>query len=215
MSDTHYLKGPCQHCGGSIEFPSHGMGLAIDCPHCAQKTVLAAPTAATPPPLPAMAPASSGKKKSPLLWIASGVSVLAVVGVGGMLLSRPKPSAPAPDQATAKPAAPAAAAPVAEPVAAATPAPKSLDDLKLGAITLEKARSGSLVYAVGVLKNDSDQQRFGVKVEIELTDAKGQRAGKTTDYTQVIEPRKEWRFRALVLEARAVSARLASVSEDP
>lgn len=215
MSDTHYLKGPCQHCGGSIEFPSHGAGLSIDCPHCAQKTVLAVPLATAPPPLPATAPASAGKKKSPLLWVASGVIILAVVGVGGLLLSRSKPSAPAPDQATSKPTTPAVVVPEPKPVAAAALAPKSLEDLKVGTIILEKARSGSVVYAVGVLKNDSDQQRFGVKVEIELTDAKGQRAGKTTDYTQVIEPRKEWRFRALVLETKALSARLAFVTEDP
>ncbi len=81
-------------------------------------------------------------------------------------------------------------------------------------MTLEKAKSGSLYYAIGTVKNQSDHQRFGVKVEIEFTDAKGRPAGKSADYTQVIEPRKEWRFRALVLDAKAVSAKVVGIKED-
>jgi hypothetical protein len=91
---------------------------------------------------------------------------------------------------------------------------KSIDDLKAGPVKLEKAKSGSLMYAVGTVKNDSDQQRFGVKVEIAFTDANGKPAGKTTDYTQVIEPRQEWRFRALVLDSKAVRGEVAGIKED-
>ena len=36
---------------------------------------------------------------------------------------------------------------------------------------------------------------------------------KATDYTAVIEPRKEWRFRALVLDSKATAARVYSVPE--
>src|SRR5437773_11691850 len=43
MSETKYLKCPCQKCGGSIEFPVHGIGMAVGCPHCGQKTTLFAP----------------------------------------------------------------------------------------------------------------------------------------------------------------------------
>ncbi|HEU0011778.1 MAG TPA: FxLYD domain-containing protein [Verrucomicrobiae bacterium] len=103
------------------------------------------------------------------------------------------------------------------PVAAEPKRPKSIDDLKPGTVTLEKAKSGSLVHAVGTIKNTSDQQRFGVRVELELTDANGKPAGKASDYTQVIEPRQEWRFRALVLDpkgARAVAGKVSSIKED-
>ena len=93
--------------------------------------------------------------------------------------------------------------------------PKSLDDLKAGNPALEKAKSGSLLYAVGVLKNDSDHQRYGVRVEFELLDASGKSVGKASDYKDVIEPRKDWRYRALVLTKKAASARLTSVNEDP
>jgi hypothetical protein len=103
------------------------------------------------------------------------------------------------------------------PIAEAPKNPKSIDDLKPGSVTLERAKSGSLVHAVGTIKNTSDQQRFGVRVELELTDANGKPAGKASDYTQVIEPRQEWRFRALVLDpkgARAVAGKVSSIKED-
>ena len=91
---------------------------------------------------------------------------------------------------------------------------KSIDDLKPGTVTLEKAKSGNLMYAVGTIRNDSPHQRFGVKVEIEFTDAKGRPAGKTRDYTQVIEPGREWRFRALVLDAKAAQGKVVGIQED-
>ena len=87
-------------------------------------------------------------------------------------------------------------------------------DLKVGPITLEKARGSSLVHAVGVLKNDSDHQRFGVNIELELSDARGNKAGTARDYRTVIEPHQEWRFRALLLDSKAVSARLDRIREE-
>src|SRR5262245_49168323 len=48
MSESTHLKCPCQHCGSSIEFPAHGVGLAVDCPHCSGKTVLSLPPASSP-----------------------------------------------------------------------------------------------------------------------------------------------------------------------
>src|SRR5436309_188963 len=33
VSDV-YVKSNCRVCGGSIEFPAHGLGEWIDCPHC-------------------------------------------------------------------------------------------------------------------------------------------------------------------------------------
>ena len=95
--------------------------------------------------------------------------------------------------------------------------PKSLKspaDLKVANITLEKTKGSSLVYVVGNINNVSDHQRFGVKVELELFDAGGKKVGTSTDYLQILEPRKEWHFRALVLDAKAVSARLARIKED-
>jgi len=53
-----------------------------------------------------------------------------------------------------------------------------------------------------------------VNLELELTDARGNKAGTAKDYRTVIEPRQEWRFRALVLDSKAVSAKVAAIREE-
>jgi hypothetical protein len=64
------------------------------------------------------------------------------------------------------------------------------------------------------LRNDSDHQRFGIRIEIEVIDSVGNKVGTAKDYRAVLEPRQTWRFRALVLDKRAAAARLVSVDED-
>jgi len=83
-----------------------------------------------------------------------------------------------------------------------------------GPITLEKVGDGKLVYAVGTLRNTSDHQRFGVKVELDVFDDRKQKVGAATDYAPSIDPGKEWKFRALVTDRAAVSAILTSVKEN-
>lgn len=99
---------------------------------------------------------------------------------------------------------------------ASTGRPKSLEDLKvIGPVSIEKAKNSRLSYAMGTLRNDSEHQRFGVKIELELLDIAGNKlASKANDYVQMLEPRKEWPFRALVLEPKAVSAKVVSIQEE-
>lgn len=92
-------------------------------------------------------------------------------------------------------------------------AAKSVDDLKVSNITLQKTPGSALVYAMGTMKNNSDQQRFGVRLELDLLDASGKKIGTTKDYAPVIEPRKDWRFRALIPYPKAASARVAKITE--
>ena len=82
-----------------------------------------------------------------------------------------------------------------------------------GPVTLEKAENGNLAYAVGVLRNESSRQRYGVKVLVDLFDENDLKVGTTTDYTQFIMPGNEWRFRALVVDHKAVRAELTNVTE--
>ncbi len=70
-----------------------------------------------------------------------------------------------------------------------------------------------MIYAVGTVRNTSDHQRFGVKVELDILDAQGNKLGTATDYTQVMEPGKEWKFRALVTDRKATAAKLAAIKE--
>lgn len=57
--ETEFLKMSCPFCSGGIEFPTHGEGSVIPCPHCGKDIVLAceAPPlpkqSQPPPPLPA------------------------------------------------------------------------------------------------------------------------------------------------------------------
>ncbi len=80
-------------------------------------------------------------------------------------------------------------------------------------IVLEKAPGSALVHAVGTVRNQAPRQRFGVKIELELLDAAGQRVGTAQDYQPVIEPNAEWRFKALVIHSKVVSAKLAAIKE--
>lgn len=167
------------------------------------------------------------------LWTLNIAIVLAVVlVVGNHLKNRPPPgegekSAPLPSApgSAAKqappsaPSAPSATPPPANPTPAVTTpkGPKLLGDLKITQVALDQpkgAKGSRLVYVTGVLKNDSDHQRFGVRVELELLDATTNKVGTATDYRQMLEPRATWQFRAIVTDRRATAARLVGVKED-
>lgn len=217
MSECNHLKCPCEQCGETIEFPDDGVGQAVNCPHCGQKTILFTPPLeevqdeqfVTTDPQP-----SKGPRKAIVLVVLLVAALTAGAFVLRNRLSRSLPNEVAQDTPTNQHTA------MAEPPVLQThpPAPvktsKSIDDLKVGPIALERTKGSSLVYAVGVLRNDSSHQRFGVNIELELTDARGNKAGTAKDYRAVLEPRQEWRFRALVLDAKAVSARVAAIREE-
>jgi hypothetical protein len=93
--------------------------------------------------------------------------------------------------------------------------PKSSDDLKIGKVEIDQPKGSGLRYAVGTLKNDSDHSRYGITVELALLDKSNQSLPtKASDYLQMLEPRKEWRFRALVVDSKAVSVKVSSVREE-
>ena len=238
MSEATHLKCPCQHCGSSIEFPAHGIGLAIDCPHCSGKTVLFLPPAVSPEigtDVPDSDASSSedmagsrseaavqqAGRRGSKVWLGI-VGSLLVAGVGAFIaLHKRSPESesraandPAPPALPSGSPAPSSSPPPETNGAVSTKSTKSLDDLKVGPIKLEKAKGSSLVYAVGVMKNASDLQRFGVTIELELTDAGGKKVGTAKDYRNVLEPRQEWRFRALILASKAVSASVAQIREE-
>src|SRR5262245_12008872 len=50
-----FLKCPCSHCGGNIEFEAEHEGTETQCPHCGKTTVLRA-NAQPPPVIPPAAP---------------------------------------------------------------------------------------------------------------------------------------------------------------
>ena len=67
---------------------------------------------------------------------------------------------------------------------------------------------------MGTVTNPTEKQRFGVKIELELFDSADKKVGTAKDYQAVMEPKGEWRFKALVVESKAASAKLGSIKED-
>jgi hypothetical protein len=97
---------------------------------------------------------------------------------------------------------------------AATEDPQAQNGFVVSAVALEKAPGTSLVYAVGTVKNTADHKRFGVKVELDLFDANEQKVGTAKDYQPVMETNSIWHFKALVVDTKAMSAKVAVIKED-
>lgn len=233
--ETDYFKCACQRCGKHIEFPSNGVGVIVDCPHCGKQTVLGV----------AADPAAVKSKKTLLMAV---VGLMAVIVVGGALglvaflwMQKQKSKEPAVIPTAVAPATKAPVAVVtpavvraAPPVAEATPlvarppsvnkpaAPElpavpteMIDDFSIGKITLQKVEGSSLVYAVGTVKNTVDHQRFGVRIELNLLDEQDRNIGVVSDYVSVVEPHKDWQFKALLMPTQtgATKVKVADIKE--
>ena len=135
------------------------------------------------------------------------VLVILVGGGGGMIMAlkraqrlkaQKQPSLPAPvSQISLQPTDPLAA-----------------NGFQASPVTLDKGEGSSIVYAVGTIGNLTNRQRFGVRVELELLDASSNKVGSASDYRATLEPNEAWRFRALVVEKKTVSARVVTIKED-
>jgi hypothetical protein len=90
---------------------------------------------------------------------------------------------------------------------------KASSPFEVGEITLDKTKGNGLVHATGTVRNRTDRQHFGVRVDLDVLDGGGAKIGTATDYLRVLEPKAEWTFRALVLDSRVDSVKLRSVTE--
>lgn len=189
------LHGECQHCGGPIEFHAEHVGSSAECPHCGQQTEL---LLAAPP-----------EEKSPVPKKAIVFTVVAIlILAGGLVAANVALKRAKRLQAQRQPATPVEAAKIP----AATD-PFAAQGFRVTAVTLEQGPGGGLVFAVGTVQNTTDRQRFGVKVELELFDSGGTKLGVASDYQKVIEPAAAWKFRALVVDKNARSARVVAIQE--
>lgn len=200
MSNRNFVKGVCRHCSGHLEFPADAAGETINCPHCGQPTELEA----------TLPPGKTVDLRRRRLPIIVAICVAAVLPSLILVLNKK----PAPPGIKPSPMAPTYSS------ATNTPAkPKShyqavTDEFAILPFKLEKTPGSSLVYITGIVRNLSNRQRFGVKVEFSLLDQNQKDAGTATDYQSEIDPHGDWRFKALVMESRAVSAKFNSITED-
>lgn len=164
----------------------------MECPHCHAQTELQ--------------PIHKARRNISRLLIFAAIGVVIAVGMLISLKLKP-PSGSTPQTALRTNAV------LAQPEPSR---PKALDDLKVvGTVVIERAQGRRLSYVVGTITNDSEHQRFGVKVELELFDSAGTKLPMmASDYVQTLAARQEWIFRALVLEPKAVTAKAASIKED-
>ncbi len=234
MDETKYFKASCAQCGNHIEFPDAALGRMVDCPHCGQRTQLRVDKKGPPePPQPATSPPPSEEETSQpsgsrinLPLIAASCAIIALAA-GAFFWKKHQAQPPPATSVSVKVKEPItnASLPVTSPSPATNPPPaptlpavptqpKALSDLKAGDIQLEKAKGSSLVYAVGQLDNNSDYQRFGVKIQLDMLNKAGEKIGTAQDYVPVLEPRKSWHFRALVTDSKAVACKVASIKED-
>lgn len=225
------LKCACRHCNGRISFPPNAAGSMIPCPHCGKETPLMAPgvstsapaapppppaapaapaarpaaPAATPPPPAAKrvgpaapteeeleegAPAAKPKKsrrlgKGALIGILSLVVILAIAA--GVIILQKKGGG-----------------------VTSLLGPKS--DLEVVNYELQKMKDTSLVYVVGKVKNNSDAQQTSVRVDFKLLDSAGKQIGNASDYIMILEPKQEWEFKALVVEADVAKVEVDKVT---
>jgi hypothetical protein len=206
MAETKYLKCACAHCGGKIEFPAEGIGATVPCPHCGWKTELALEQ-------PEKISGGFGVSRK---WIIAGVVILfvGVVGVLGALfmarhlIQKAQRRAAAPAAKRSRPANGHAEKP-----SGAIPAALVMNDFAVSNVKIEKTAGSTLAYAAGTLKNQSDKQRFGVSVEIDLFDVSGKKLGAAKDYKDTIETNATWTFRALLVQKGVTSARVAAIRE--
>jgi hypothetical protein len=239
MAELEHIKCLCEKCRSPIAFPAHGIGTTVKCPHCDQDTILCAAVVGGVEPSPEkdetfltgqnsvpenlLSREASPESGAPEQDIYLPLGIVLLAGVAAMVFgfrtkqaganaSENRDSERATNRAVVSMGISDSMKADGAPLQV-SPA-KSITDLEVSPITIEKAKGSSLVYAVGRLRNDSDHQRFGLNVELELTDARGLKLGVARDYRNVLEPRQEWRFRALVLHPMAVSAKVASIREE-
>lgn len=229
MPVPKFSKCTCKNCGGHIEFPLSGLGQVVTCPHCGLSMELA-----LDPALLLELAGGGGKYCSKcsgtlnldgscpdckearhrrnFVLLAVTISVMAV----GLILIAMKmakkmnaisPGAQSLQQTNRPTIKPAPKAVVVEPPA------DPWHGLKVGPIAIDKTGDSRLIYAVGLVNNESDHQRFGVKVELDLLNPQGQKIGTATDTTGSIEPGKSWKFKAMVFDPKAVTAKLVKVTE--
>ena len=204
MANNDYVKGECRNCAGHLEFPAEAAGQNVHCPHCGQVTELQR----------GLVPGHKNVQRKGFrpIWLAAALVILTgVAGVATVVLigARSRRSAATDTNPVA-----AASTPAKLVVADLQPDEVLTNDFDISPVKLDKAPDSSLVYVIGKVRNLSNHQRFGVKVEFTLFDTYDRAIGHATDYQSVLESNGVWDFKAMVMESKAVTAHFSTIKED-
>jgi len=185
------LRGNCQHCGETIEFPAEHTGESAPCPHCHAQTELLLP----PPP----------REPSPFRTRAIVFfSVAALILIAGYIGA----------QLAIKRAQRLTGQRGGSPKSGFAGSPQATPGYQCSAVSLERATNGTLLYAVGTITESAQRRRFGVRVELALYGREGRPCGSAKDYVAALAAGDTWRFRALILQPQTARAEMVRITED-
>ena len=197
----NFFKCSCRNCGRHIEFPSNGAGMTVPCPHCGKETMLGVSASA---PIP--------NKSNKALWVKVGVAVVIIGAVVAFIWPQKQKVAAAtpPPKVVAAPVVPVVN--TNKPVSP-TPVANIINDFDVSKISLQKMAGSGLVYAVGTLNNTQERQRYGVKIELNQLDEKGQNLGVVSDYVSTMDSHQEWQFKAILTSPHVAKVTVAGIRE--
>ena len=93
--------------------------------------------------------------------------------------------------------------------------PPAKPDIEMINPAWSKAKEGNVHFISGTIVNNSSNYRFlGVKVEFELLDKAGNSLGKTIDQLGILEPKKNWVFRAVAIDPDATSFKFVALTAE-
>ncbi len=196
MLHPDFIKSECCQCAGHLEFPASAIGETVICPHCQKSTQLLGVDGAPEINQPKI------KSHNRRFLVISALLLLMFL----LIWLRKQPTVVVAENPLITNAVVA--------VKALPPDEIQTNNFAIATIQLEKTPGNSLVYVTGKLRNLTPQQRFGVKLEFDLFSASASVVGQAKDYQAVLEPNGVWNFKALVLDAKATSAKFRSVQED-
>lgn len=238
MEETPELRCSCAHCEHFIDYSIDEVGQIIECPNCKQRSLLPPaakgpvkpppsrmeppPPKTNPPPrrmdrLPPKASSSlrrlertPRKANPPPRWLVPVGIGLVVVGLLVLL----------PTLRHRLPAAARATATNAQTSPASLPAPKvkrpkSLNDLKIGNFTLQPQRGSEVRIVSGDIENDSETLHRGIKVELDVRDARGLKVDSLDAFITELAPHAVWHVLAKTSDSRAASVSVTALQEPP
>ena len=85
-------------------------------------------------------------------------------------------------------------------------------DIEMINPTWTKSKEGSLYFVSGMVVNNSKYRYLSVKIEFDLLDKAGNSLGKTIDQLGILEPGKNWNFKAVAIDPDAVGYKFGSLT---